>query len=99
MYHQLGKAAPSDEVVSLRAAVDAAVAAEAPALTIGVDAVVSLDAAVLGGLIAGLRRLRDVGGTVRLHATRPDLLRTLEVTGLDRVFDVASTAPNREGVE
>ena len=96
MYHQLGKAAPSEEVVSLRTAVDAALAAHAPALTIGVDSVASLDAAVLGGLIAGLRRLRDIGSTVRLHATRPDLLRTLEVTGLDRVFDVSATAPKAE---
>ena len=99
MYHQLGKAAPSEEVVSLRAAVDAAVAAHTPALTVGVDAVTSLDAAVLGGLIAGLRRLRDIGSTVRLHATRPDLLRTLEVTGLDRVFDVSAIAPKPEPVE
>lgn len=98
MYHQLGKAAPQVEVASLRAAVDAAIAGEAPTLTVGVDAVTALDAAVLGGLIAGLRRLRDVGATVRLHATRPDLLRTLEVTGLDRVFDVSATAPEPEPV-
>jgi anti-anti-sigma factor len=55
---------------------------------IDVDAVDLLSASMLGFLIAVLRMVRDRGGAVGLIATRESALRTLGVTGLDRVFNV-----------
>jgi anti-anti-sigma factor len=58
---------------------------------IDVDAVDLLSATMLGFLIAVLRMVRDRGGAVGLVATRENALRTLGVTGLDRVFSVGRT--------
>ncbi len=60
-------------------------------LTIGLDEIPSLDAPTMNGLITALRRMRDAGGAVRLHVTRPDLLVTLAETGLEKVFKVVAT--------
>ena len=90
MYHQLGSGPISDEVIALRAAVDRATALNGQSLTVGLDALRVLEAPVLNGLIAGLRRLRNAGGTIRLHVTSRELLKTLDMTGLDRVFEVVA---------
>ena len=60
---------------------------------IDVDAVDLLSSTTLGLLISVLRMVRDRGGTVSLVATREKALRTLGVTGLDRVFRVGRTVP------
>jgi|GEM_PF-5539124 anti-anti-sigma regulatory factor len=61
-------------------------------LTVGLDEIADLDAAMMNALITALRRMRDAGGTVELHVTRPDLLVTLGETGLDKVFKVVANA-------
>ena len=96
MYHHLGAGDPLDEAAKLREAVTKAVTTKTPSLTVGLDELAALDAGVLNGLIAGLRRLRNVGGAMQVHVTRPDLLRALDITGLDRVFKVVATAPEEE---
>ena len=57
-------------------------------LIVGLDRLPTLDVARIAGLISGLRRLREVGGSISLVASRPDVLRTLATTGLDHVFSV-----------
>ena len=89
MYHQLGSGPIPDEVVALRGAVEQA-SAGGKTLTVGLDALSALEAQVLNGLIAGLRRLRNAGVSLRLHVTRRELLKTLDVTGLDRVFEIVA---------
>lgn len=66
------------------------------ALDLGVDRVVLnldtlavLDADGVRGLIALLRRSRTPGsGQIALQASKPDVLRTLSVTALDRLFPI-----------
>ncbi|MBV8150761.1 MAG: STAS domain-containing protein [Candidatus Eremiobacteraeota bacterium] len=79
--------------MALRSAIDQAVGAKPHELTVGLDQLTVLDATLLSALIAGLRRVREVGGTVRLHVTRPELRRTLDVTGLDKVFELVTARP------
>jgi anti-anti-sigma factor len=59
---------------------------------IDVDAV-DLSATMLGFLIDVLRVVRDRDGAVGLVATRSTTLRTLGVTGLNRVFSVGRSVP------
>ena len=90
MYYQL---APDQQQPSrgLLEAVDAAATKDDPMLTVGLDDISSLDAPAMNGLISALRRMRDAGGTVQLHVTRPDVLKTLSDTGLDRVFKIVAS--------
>ncbi|MGH7683396.1 MAG: STAS domain-containing protein [Vulcanimicrobiaceae bacterium] len=63
-------------------------------LTVGLDDLGTLDATAMGSLVVALRRMREAGGSVMLHVTRPELLSELAVSGLDRVFKiVAQTEP------
>ncbi|MGH7714628.1 MAG: hypothetical protein ACREML_01410 [Vulcanimicrobiaceae bacterium] len=73
-------------------AVDESATKSDKTLTVGLDEIPALDAATMNGLITTLRRMRDAGGTVRLHVTRSDLLGTLGETGLDKVFKVVASA-------
>jgi anti-anti-sigma factor len=52
------------------------------------DSVPVLDVMAVRSLIALLRRAREHGGDIALHASRPDVLRTLSVTALDRIFNL-----------
>lgn len=47
-----------------------------------------VDSVGLGVLAAAARRVKSRGGTFTLAAEDPRLLRTLKLTGLDRLFDV-----------
>ena len=93
LYHEVGTYPPADEIAGLRDAVARTLEAKPFELTVGLDRIESLDAGLLSALIAGLRRVREQGGSIRLHVVRADLLRTLEVTGLNRVFEVVSQRP------
>ena len=67
-------------------------------LTIDLDRVGALGSGGLAALIATLRRARDRGGNVRVHASQPHIRRVMELTGLSRVFrlspdGVAASAP------
>jgi anti-sigma B factor antagonist len=50
-----------------------------------------VDSAGLGVLASAARRVRAKGGTFVLAADDPRFLRTLKITGLERLFDVEPT--------
>jgi anti-sigma B factor antagonist len=50
--------------------------------------VAMIDSAGLGSLVCALRAVREIGGCVRLVATRGHVLQMLERTALTRVFKV-----------
>jgi len=57
-------------------------------IVLDLDSVVALDTQALRGLIKLLRQARSAGGDIALRSSRADVLRTLSVTALDRVFAV-----------
>jgi anti-anti-sigma factor len=57
-------------------------------VVLDLDSVAGLDSAALRELIKLLRLARSNGGELALRSTRTNALRTLSVTGLDRVFPV-----------
>jgi len=72
----------------LESAVLAAFDEGASRVVLDLDAVAVLDTDAIRGLISLLRRSRAAGGELALRSTRADVLRTLSVTALDRVFPV-----------
>lgn len=77
---------------SLDAAVDDAVAAGLPELSVDLGGLAVLETAAISKLIASLRKMHDAGGNVRLTGAGKGVLETLRVTGLDRIFDVVEAA-------
>ena len=75
----------------VEAAVLSAVEQGAARVVLDLDSVVVLDTEALRGLISLLRRVRSSGGDLALRSSRPDVLRTLSVTALDRVFTLVET--------
>lgn len=61
-------------------------------LLIDLDSVGTLNSGGLAALIATLRLARERGGDVRVQATQPHIRRVMELTGLSRVFRLASPA-------
>ena len=57
-------------------------------IVIDLEAVEFLDSAGLGILVGGLKRARTSGGEIELVCTSRDVLRPLEITGLDRSFTI-----------
>jgi anti-anti-sigma factor len=55
-------------------------------VVLNLDSLARLDTDGVRGLIVLLRRTREVGGELALKVTRPDLLRSLQVMALDRLF-------------
>ncbi len=55
-------------------------------VVLDLDTLSKLDTDSVRGLITLLRRSREVGGEVALRVTRPELLRSLSVMALDRLF-------------
>lgn len=45
-----------------------------------------IDSSGLQALVAGLKRLREQGGGLRLHSPKPSTLKVLEITGLTSLF-------------
>jgi anti-anti-sigma factor len=73
---------------ALEGAILEAVREGAGQVVLDLDSVASLDSAELRELIKLLRSARSSGGDLALHSTRANVLRTLSVTALDRVFPV-----------
>jgi anti-sigma B factor antagonist len=71
---------------SLEAAVVAALEAGADRVVLDLNALPSLDTEGVRGLIALLRRSRQIGGELALRCGKAEVLRTLQVTALDRLF-------------
>ena len=61
---------------------------EGERVVIDLEAVGFLDSAGLGILVGGLKRARTKGGELELVCTGQDVLKPLEITGLDRVFTI-----------
>ena len=59
-------------------------------IVVDLEAVDFLDSAGLGILVGGLKRARTHGGELELVCTSQDVLKPLEITGLDRVFTIHS---------
>ena len=59
-------------------------------VVVDLEAVDFLDSAGLGILVGGLKRARTHGGEVELVCSSQDVLKPLEITGLDRVFTIHS---------
>ena len=64
----------------------------APRVVLDLDALTRLDTDGVRGLILLLRRSREVGGEVALKVTRPELIRSLSVMALDRLFPMVGLA-------
>ena len=54
-----------------------------------------LDSPVIATLIATLREVREIGGTIVLVASRNRIVETLKITGLDQVFEVVAPGDAR----
>ena len=57
-------------------------------IVVDLEAVGFLDSAGLGILVGALKRARTAGGELELVCTSRDVLKPLEITGLDRVFTI-----------
>ncbi|MGD0966679.1 MAG: STAS domain-containing protein [Candidatus Aquilonibacter sp.] len=64
----------------------------APRVVLDLDTLTRLDTDGVRGLILLLRRSREVGGEVALKVTRPELIRSLSVMALDRLFPMVGIA-------
>ncbi len=51
-----------------------------------------IDSTGLGVLVDAVQSIRAGGGDLRLVVTQPQIIKLLELTGLDEVFSVASSA-------
>jgi anti-sigma B factor antagonist len=49
-----------------------------------------IDSTGLGVLVGALRDVRTTGGDLRLVVTQPQIIKLLELTGLDNVFEIVS---------
>ncbi|HEV3153489.1 MAG TPA: STAS domain-containing protein [Candidatus Baltobacteraceae bacterium] len=68
----------------------AASAQQGRRLILDLDQLPVLDNAAIRGLIRMLRRVREAGGTLALSVTRPEHRSVLQITALDRIFEVAA---------
>jgi anti-sigma B factor antagonist len=60
-------------------------------LVVDLSDVTFIDSTTIGVLAGRQRQLRAVAGELRLVCTNPNLLRTIEISGMGRVFEVHST--------
>jgi anti-sigma B factor antagonist len=74
----------------LKAKISDAIAAGCRELVIDLTETTFLDSTALGVLIGALKRLREQEGVLVLVNERASIARTLEITGLDRIFTVVS---------
>jgi anti-anti-sigma factor len=70
----------------------AALETGAPRVVLMLDHLDRLDTEAVKGLIVLLRRAREAGGEIALQVSRPELLRSLKVTALDRLFPLIGVA-------
>lgn len=61
-------------------------------VVLNLDVLPRLDTDGVRGLIVLLRRSREAGGQIALRVTRPELLRSLHVMALDRLFPMEAVA-------
>jgi anti-anti-sigma factor len=73
---------------AVEAAVEAALRQGKERIALNLDTLAVLDTEAMRGLIALLRRARLKGAQIALQVSQAEILRTLSITGLDRVFEV-----------
>ncbi len=76
----------TDGLAPLQAAVMSAFEAGVPRVILDLDTLERLDSASVRGLILLLRRSREIGGELALRVSRPEIVRSLKVMALDRLF-------------
>jgi anti-sigma B factor antagonist len=59
-------------------------------LIVNLTGVTFIDSTGLGVLVGAVRDMRATGGDLRLVVTQPHIIKILELTGLDSVFEVSS---------
>jgi len=60
-------------------------------LIVDLDEVSFLDSTALGVLVGLLKRVRTVGGDLRLVCTQPRVLKVFEITRLDQAFGITDS--------
>jgi anti-sigma B factor antagonist len=56
-----------------------------------------IDSTVIGVLVGRLKALHEVGGSISLVCTEPNVIRTLEISGVGRVFAIHPTLSHALG--
>jgi anti-anti-sigma factor len=87
----ISKPVSPESLQALRAEVVRALDAGAGSISIDVDDVGVLDSVLISALISILREARERGASVALGATRKNILDTLQITALDKVFKIVSS--------
>ncbi len=64
-------------------------------VVLDMSAVEFCDSTGMNVLLSALKRLRERGGTLEVAAPRPAVRKILQVTGLDSVFVVHETLPEK----
>lgn len=82
-----------DAYPMVEAALSAALAEGDARIVLDLDTLNVLDTDGVRGLITLLRRARAAGRDLALSATKPAILRTLQVTALDRLFVMVEAEP------
>lgn len=77
----------------VEAGLSAALAEGESSIVLDLDSLNALDTEGVRGLIRLLRRARASGRDLALSATKPAILRTLQVTALDRLFGMVQAEP------
>jgi anti-anti-sigma regulatory factor len=85
---KLQSSSPSELKTQATVAVEETLRRHTTSLLLGLDGLSILDDAVIAETIVALRKLRDVGGTVRLVTASPAHRVRLAQLGLDRIFEV-----------
>jgi len=82
-----------DAFPMVEAALLAALAEGESSIVLDLDSLDTLDTDGVRGLITLLRRARASGRDLSISATKPAILRTLQVTALDRLFGMVEAEP------
>jgi anti-anti-sigma regulatory factor len=86
-----------DIVEAARASILCALEAGASRVVLALDHLDRLDAQAVRGLIILLRCARGAGGEIALQVSRKDLVRSLRVTALDRLFPLVELRGDAKG--
>jgi anti-sigma B factor antagonist len=76
---------------AFREAVERVIDKGARRLLVDLSEVTFIDSTSIGVLVGALKRLRASGGSLELICTEKNVLRTLEVSGLDQEFRIHSS--------
>ena len=79
-------------VGSLHSALDDAIEKTGETVVVDLGEVTLIDSIALGALARASRRLRESAGALAVVASNPDIVRAFEITSLDRVIPLATTA-------